>query len=264
MSIPIIYPVPNPQTRKGAIIAISICTAVFLAFTIFFFVQWSNDQQAAKEDTPSFSTLPTDQLEPGLNVHGTIDLAFDYYAETYSTDYGIRTSSNSDSLYYVIPVYDADGYFAYLISFEAYSSDFDTMDQIITQTWIDTDQPINLTLEHARIESLPNEILQYLNEWSEDTTFYDGGSFIDWCAEYGIFGTQDKALIRTKLVPYVIEETNPGSAVGGFIFLGFTVASLILLLVLIFRKKSFKTITGIDDGADSFRALRDMDSSGDA
>jgi hypothetical protein len=93
---------------------------------------------------------------------------------------------------------------------------------------------------------------------------FDGGSFINWCAEYGIFGTQDKSLIRAKLVPYVIEESNPGSAVAGFIFLGFTVASLILLLVLIFRKKSFKTITGIDDGADSFRALRDMDSQSDA
>jgi hypothetical protein len=264
MPIPVIYPVPNPQTRKGAIIAMSICTAVFLAFTIFFFVQWSNDQQAAQKDTPRFDTLPIDQLESGLDVHGTIDLAFDYYAETYTTDYGIRTSSDSDSLYYVIPVYDADGYFAYLISFEAYSSNFDTMDQIVTQTWTETDDLATLTLEHARIESLPEEIRQYLEEWSEDTTFYDGGSFIDWCAEYGIFGTQDKSLIRAKLVPYVIEESNPGSAVAGFIFLGFTVASLILLLVLIFRKKSFKTITGIDDGADSFRALRDMDSQSDA
>ena len=128
MHIPILL----PRTKKGLIIALAVVSAIFLGLAIFAYFDWQKDYHILQEKgRPDFNTLTEDQLEAGMSVHGDIDLALGAYAESYETDLGIRTSDESSSLYYLIPIFDmaGDGKIRYLITFHAEPEDFDTLDK---------------------------------------------------------------------------------------------------------------------------------------
>lgn len=235
------------RSRNGLIIRVAIVLVIFVVLTITTYNFWSSDQQALKENGQlNFNTLPLDKLKDGLIVKGSIDMALDKYAEEYETNLGFRTSGNSELIYYVVPVYDKaeDGssVINYLITYKAVPADFEAMDAIVAKTWNGSRVSAGLTVENARISKLPGKIQQYFTEWAHDTQFYENGSFIDWCAENNIFGTDDRAVIESKMVPYMINKTATTGMDPLYIWicLGVSVLMLIILLVLIFYKKPVK------------------------
>lgn len=249
-------PIIIPKTRKGAINFLTVLLVIFIIAAVVSFVVFLSDQQRLEEKgQPSFNTLPIEELEHKLYVTGTIDLAIDYYAEEYVENYGVRTSQDSESLYYLIPIYDEDnnGYltFKYFITFESDPDDFDVMERILEQTWSDVPEMTSLEIENGSITNLPDDLKQYLCEWM-DTAFYEGGTFIDWCAEMNILGTDDRSEIRSKVVPYQINKLKTlGTDISvPIMFLGFAVLMLIVILIAKRSDKpdrSFETLRYMDD-----------------
>lgn len=246
-----VIPVIIPRTRKGLIILLSVLFIICAGAAVFTYFSWSADQQALKTGgQPDFNTLSETDLKDGLIVTGKIDMALEAYAEEYDTTVGIRTSDDSETLYYVVPIYDeaADGSVSinYLITYKADPKDFDTLDAIVDYTWNDVAEPAPLAVENAEISTLPSDIKGYYTEWANDPTFYENGSFIDWCAEMDIFGTSDKAVIESKMVPFMIDRTSTAGTDPTIVWLftGFSGLCLIILVVLLLRKKP---ISGIID-----------------
>lgn len=256
-----IIPYIIPRTRKGWIILLSILAFACLLTAGILYSSYASDQKMLEEKgQPDFNTLSIDQLENNLIVNGTIVLAFDHYAESYETNMGIRTSSKSEELYYVIPVVEIDEegylYAKYVISFLADKKHFDVMDRIFDQTWFDTDYYAELQIENGRIVDLPNDVKPYFTQWLEDPFFYEGGTFVDWCVEYDIFGTQDREVIKSKITPYMIKEFGgiEANRDNAWILLAIGIALLLILLVLIFIKKPVKPSV-----EQEFSELREMD-----
>lgn len=233
----------NPDTRRAVIITLTIFIAVCIIFAGITVYSWAKGQlQLRKIGQPSFNTLPMEDLKDGLIVTGTIDLTMGNYAwESITSDTDMDTN-----LYYLIPIYDIDGegyyVFHYFIGYKAATEDVSTMEKISEQTWNETTAPVVLTVENGIIHNLNGDLKQYLAEWVEEPGFYDGGSFIDWCAEYNILGTADREIIQSKIVPYWIEETQTVGTdlLTAWVFLIMAAIFLLSLLTLklIFRKRS--------------------------
>jgi hypothetical protein len=238
--------IPLPRTKKGLIITLAVLSAIFLGLAIFGYFEWSRDHQLLQEKgQPDFNTLTEDQLEAGMFVHGDFDLALDVYAEAYDSQLGIRTSKDSSNLYYLIPIYDkaGDGEIQYLITFNAEPEDFDTLDKIVAQTWSDDPITTRLTVDNGYMWNLPDTFKEYFSEWAHDDSFYENGSFIDWCKEYNVFGTDDEAAIEAKLVPYNIYRTDKMADSGPlitWIFGGLTILLLIGMILVIRYKHPIK------------------------
>lgn len=233
-----------PRTRKGLIVLLAVLFVICAGAAVFSYFSWSSDQQALKENgQPDFNTLAQSDLKDGLIVKGTIGLAIDAYAEEYGETLGMRTSEKSDTLYYLIPIYDTDaeGYFniKYFITYKAEPGDFDTMAAIVAQTASDTAEMTSLNVENARISDLPGDIQGFLTEYAEDTEIWGGVTFYDWCAQNGIFETTDVSEIKSKVAPFMIDRT----ATAGtdltivWVFAGAAGLCLIIFLILVLRKK---------------------------
>ena len=215
------------------------------------YFDWSRTYRIFQEKGRlDFNTLTEDQLKAGMCVQGVIDLALGVYAESYETELGIRTSDESSSLYYLIPIFDraGDGKIRYLFTFHAEPEDFDTLDKIVAQTWSGEPITTRLTVDDGYIGHLPDTIKRYFLEWAHDDTFYENGSFIDWCKEYNVFGTDDEAAIEARLVPFHIYRNVILSVESGpiyaWVFGGLSIA-LIIALVLLIRYKG--PIKGFED-----------------
>ena len=245
MSIPIFFPLP--KTRKAAKITMIIFIAVCIAVIAVIYSFWARDQKTLEEKgQPDFNMLSHTELEDGLIVKGGIVFAFDMFAETYEENFGMRTSEDSEDLYYVIPIIgeNGDGSIECCIAFRARPSDFDKMEEILYQTYMEPDTITTLSIKNGVINNLRGDFLTYYHEWMEMPDFYEGGSFIDMCAEENIFGTTDKDEIRSRIAPFVLSKTAAAgvdinaawffAAIGGL--------CLICLLVLIFRKKPIKSL----------------------
>ena len=179
--------------------------------------------------------------------------------------FGIRTSDDSEALYYLVPVYDsnADGTVSirYFVTYEAKPKDFDTMEAIVTQTWSDVPLTAMLPLEYAEVDALPDELAQYMDEFATDKSFYENGSFIDYCVEFNLLGTTNRAEIASRLVPYVISRaTGPENTfIVACIFAGLGVLCLVIFLVLLFVKRPIKGVIEEQPLAEDFSKLREME-----
>ena len=253
-----------PRTRKGLAILFAVFTAIVFAGAIITYFSWAADQKMLRENgQPDFNTLSQEQLKNGLIVQGKIMLSFDTYAEAYETNMGIRSSDKSTQLYYIIPVYDVSKDnsidIKYFITFMADPKHFDTMDKIVTQTWSDVSEVSELDLKNAQIRTLPSNVKQYLDNWANANDFYERGSFIDWCAEYGVFGTADKTAIQSRIVPFMMTETAAkGTDLSTvFLLLGIGLLFLAVTLFLIFFKRRIKGLDPPSQHA-SFEQSREM------
>ena len=247
-------PVPIPQTRKGVIIVLSIAVVLLAAACVGVLLSHDKSQRMLKEyGQPDYSSLSADQLQDGLIIQGTIDRAIDSYAERYKTELGMRASKESETTYYLIPVYAADGTLQYFMTYAADPKDFEIMDAVVRQTWSDTAEQTQLTIKNGSIIKLPDDMKRLLEKWITSADFYGGASFLDWCAAQNLFGTGDTAVIRSKIVPFMMYgDKNGGSILSLFwVFLGIGALVLAVLLILIFYKKPIK---GFDTPArDEFR-----------
>ncbi len=253
-------PIPLPRTKKGLKITLAVLAAISLGLTILCYVLWSGEQQSLRENgRPSFNTLPAEKLDTNLMTQGVIDVALGVYAEGYESNLGLRTSDKSTELYYVIPVYDESTMMpSYLITYKATPLEYETLDKVVEQTWMGTGYDNYLTVESAGIAELSDELKGYYLEWARDPSFYENGSFVDWCAEYDVFGTDDPAAIESKLVPYRIYQSDGTDPVLIYVLGGMTVL-LLIGLVLVIRYKN--PIMGFEDDPikEDFSKLRDLD-----
>lgn len=243
MSTPL--PIIVPTTRKGMIIMMAVLFVVCIAITVFAYSEWSADQQVLKSNgQPDFSTLSESGLKDGLIVKGNIDAALSTYAEDYKETLGVRTSEESKQMYYLVPIYEADenGYitFKYLITYVADPEDYKTMDEISENFWNNQAGAKALTVDNARIVALPADNKKYISEWVNSKELWgEGNTFYDWCAATMIFGTDDKAVIESKIVPFMIDKTPAAGTdpVIMWMFLGFSGLCLLILVILLLRKK---------------------------
>lgn len=244
MSIPIFFPIP--RTRKGIKILMAVLGTLCLAGALIVFILWSADQKTLRETGQAdFNTLAQSELRDGMFVTGSIDIAIDWYAEKYETGYfKERASDNSEALYYLIPIYNADGFISYFITYEAKPMDFEAMEKIVAQTWSDNPLTEKITIENGEIRKLSNELQQYMRERIGDETFYENGSFIDWCAEYNVLGTSDLHEIESRFTPYIICSTpTAGTDITvAWFLLCMGILCFIFMLVMIFFKGPIKGV----------------------
>ncbi len=258
-----VIPVIIPKTRKGLIILLAVLFVICAGAAVFTYFSWSSDQQALKTSgQPDFNTLSEADLKGGLIVKGTIDIALDAYVEDYETTVGIRFSDNSEALYYLVPIYDMDkdGYitFKYLITYKAEPKDFDAMNDIATNFWNGGAELKTLTIDNAKIVDLPAENKRLFAEWASTPNYYEGGSFYDWCAETLAFGTDDRAAIESKFVPYMIQKTATAGTdpVVMWILAGAAGLCLIILAVVLIRKKPISGVANNTGDPDIMRPMQ--------
>ena len=258
-------PIPMPKTRKGAIITMIVVMVVCLIMALVAFLMWNDDQNTLKEKgQPSFNTLSADQLEHGLIVQGKIDMAFSIFAERYEEDFGMRLSDDSENLYYIVPIYNIDNNgnitFNHIMTFEADPKEFDIMNKIVNQTWSNATDFSELQIENGLVLNLGSDLEDYFYEWIEAPDFYENGSFIDWCVECRIFGTDDRDVIQSKIVPYMIDKTGtPGTDLSVvWVMLGMAVLCFIVILVLCLYKNQIKGFSDTTRHDDGFRQIREM------
>lgn len=250
------------RNRKYLILCLSLLSISFFIIAVFCTFSWFADQQTLKEHgQPDFNTIPETDLKNGLIVKGNIDTALDAYAQR-SKSSGISSSANASALYYIIPIYGeaADGSIvpSYFITYKAEPEDFAALDSIVNQTWNGADEPTVLTIENARILTLPSNIKKYYDDWANDPQFYENGSFIDWCAEYNVFGTSDKTVIQSKMLPFMIDKTETAGQDPRFIwaFGGLAVVCLIILIIVVRRKKTNNNVPNNTGGPDIMRPVQ--------
>lgn len=236
-------PYAVPKSGNKFKVLLTIIFVVCFGMSIVAYSIWVRDQELLKKHgQPSFNTLPQDELEEGLIVKGTIDIALGTYAEEYET-----RSGDSEMLYYVLPIYSTDEKdnknIKYFITYRAEPEEYDVMDAIVQHTWnenSETSSPVKFDIANAQVKSLPGDIRQFLMEWARDPKFYEGGSFIDWCAKNGIFGTDDNALIESKLVPFMIYSTDSAGSdpIIVTVLYGIAMLCLIILMIMTFSKRT--------------------------
>ena len=249
----------NSRRRFGIKIITAVLGVFGLVLAVISFFMWSADQKTLeKTGQPDFNTLVQEDLKDGLIVKGDIGLVFGTYAEQYETKFGERSFDDSEVLYYIIPVYDKnpDGTISprYCITYEAMPDEFEMMERLSEQSAYGLAYITPMTVENARIKYLPEDIRQFLF----DDGYYEGGSFADFCAEYNMFGTADRRIIASKLVPYMISKTSTAgfSLTTVWVFLGISVFSFTIMLIMTFVKKPIK---GIDPPTnDEFRKIHEL------
>lgn len=226
----------NSPSRDKLIRRLTIAVILLLVSAAIVIITWSVSHKTFnKENLAVLNTLEESKVEDGLPVRGTIDLAFDIMAEEYETTNGMRSSDNSSKLYYIVPVFEADdeGYITvnYLLVYESLPLNFDVMDKILEQTYVEPEEWTTLELDSAIIRKLPADLEGYLNEWKSNESYYDNGSFVDWCIENQVFGTDDAAAVSDKIKPYMITDTS-GSLTLVWVLVPIAAVLLIVLLVL--------------------------------
>ncbi len=246
---------------KIRIVTTTLGIVWFLGAIVAFFV-WSADQNAPKETVqPDFNTLAQEDLKDELLVKGNVGFMFGAYAEEFETTLGFRKSGDSEIIYYIVPVYatNPDGTISprYCITYKAMPDEFEMMDRLAEQSSHGLSYITPMTVEYAQIEDLPRDVRQFLFE----DGFYDGGSFADFCAEYNVFGTADRSIIASKLVPYMLYKTSaPGKSLTFvWVLLGISVFCFTIMLIMTFVKTRIK---GIDPPANNeFQQLREIEES---
>ncbi|MCH5278958.1 MAG: DUF308 domain-containing protein [Christensenellaceae bacterium] len=168
-------------------------------------------------------------------VEGQISFVIDAYSDDQASNLGIRLFSGSKVFYWLIPLFDDHGMIESFITLEAPAKYWDTLAQICQETWsVDApSKPTTLYITDAKIDDLHPVTRGMLEYWCEQTEFYENGDFIDWCIESDLFGTSERDVILSKLLPYmIVMEAKPsltGSAIATLVGIMLCVAGIILL-----------------------------------
>jgi hypothetical protein len=121
------------------------------------------------------------------------------------------------------------------------------MDEIMANSWNDQAELKTFTLDNARIVGLPADNRQFFAEWTENPDIWgEGQTFYDWGVETGVFGTDDKDVIASRFVPFMIRKTSTAGTdpVVLCVMAGLSGICLLILIVLLHRKKK---ISGVID-----------------
>ena len=161
----------------GGITLVAICAAVVMLMEIPTWLKYK------KGDIKDFSAVAAGELKSGDLVRGTIGATLGACAEEDSTTYGVRTSSKSNKLYYVLWM-DNDNFILYETGSDA---EFKTLDKIADEydayltsmdeaeksgDYADVVQPKTEMQFEGKVEKTPSKIQGYFKEWfDDDSTF---------------------------------------------------------------------------------------------
>lgn len=68
----------------------------------FDFVRGGSVEEIQQNGAPDFNTLSIEQIEERPYVSGNVEVVLECFAESYTTNYGVRTSDESEELYYLV------------------------------------------------------------------------------------------------------------------------------------------------------------------
>jgi len=147
-----------------------------------------------------------------------------------------------------------------LITFHAEPEDFDTLDKIVAQTWSGEPITTRLTVDDGYIGRLPDKFKQYFLEWAHDDMFYENGSFIDWCKEYNVFGTDDEAAIEARFVPFHIYREDMSFESGPIYAWAFGGTSILIVIGMVLLIRYKVPIKGFEDTPpkEDFNRVREL------
>ena len=140
------------------------------------------------------------------NVHGEAFAALDYCAEKYSTTMGIRTSSMSEELYCLIPVYkdDEEEYFI-ILQVDGYESEYDSLIQATQNYILGKTEDINCEPVpfSGLLDKASSEIYGYAKEWFRDTGYYSTNAEIEQHVLPYCIRTNKMNIIALHIIPVI-------------------------------------------------------------
>ena len=224
----------------GIMLIVLAVLAVAMGASLFSEVDAYKDIE--QNGAPDFNTLSVEQIKEKPYVSGNVEIVLECFAESYTTNYGVRTSDKSDELYYLVAAApsDADGYydFQYLICVKAEPKHFSKMDAILEETWADNFQGEYTTFElgTSKVRALGGKLEDIFWEYVEDS------ELVEWLAQSQFFRTSDEAEIRSRILPYMIvigeSPASPTTAVIPFVL---AAVLLIIGVLLIVKSKAQNT-----------------------
>ena len=106
----------NAAAKRASKLVIGIMLLVFAALLILAGVSILSEadqyEEIQQNGAPDFNTLSIEQIEERPYVSGNVEVVLECFAESYTTNYGVRTSDESEELYYLVAAApaDADGF----------------------------------------------------------------------------------------------------------------------------------------------------------
>lgn len=195
--------------------------------------------------------LNSSQLKPGLQVNGTIYTAVCCYAESYHETNNMLNKSETDYLYYLIPVYSSSesnsDRILFFITLQALPEQFDELDQIVSQSWSEAETNVTLAINSGHLAMLPSDIRGFMTNYVNSPDFNIDGSFVDICLANNLLGSQDEKVIQASFVPYMItvDEEDTGESVMTYCFLILFVMCLaVLLFSMLYKRPSRRILSG--------------------
>lgn len=231
----------NAAAKRNSKLVIGIMLLVFAVLLILvggsILSEADQYEEIQQNGAPDFNTLSIEQIEERPYVSGNVEFVFECFAESYTTNYGVRTSDESEELYYLVAAAptDADGYydFQYLICIKAEPWQFSKMDTILEETWATDFEGEYTTFEigTSKVKSLGTKLEDILWEYADDS------DLVEWLADTSFFGTNDEAEIRSRILPYMIDigESPTSPSVG---MVAFAIAAVLLIIGVLLVVKS--------------------------
>lgn len=196
-------------------------------------------EEIKQNGAPDFNMLSIEQIERRPYVSGNVEVVLECFAESYMTNFGVRTSAKNEEQYYLVAAAptDADGYydFQYLICIKAEPWQFRRMDTIMEETWTADFEGEYTTFEigTSKVKPLGAKLKGLLWEYADDS------NLVEWLAGTAFFGTSDEAEVRSRILPYMIDigesPTNPSV---GMVVLAIAAALLIIGVLLVVKSRT--------------------------
>ncbi len=179
-----------------------------------------------------FNQIAEQDLVEGQIVTGTIEIAVDWFAEEYE---GYGVAAKTVYRYYLIPVYydpdDSRSEVSHFIVYRAPTSRVEAMDTLVERSWSGKDDKTRIKVSQGVLSKLDSRIRRYLDDYVTGPGFYEGGSFVDWCAQNRILGSSDKAFIESRILQFEIQQIG---FLGDISLLTIALAGFVLLGLLLF------------------------------
>lgn len=208
-----------------------IVAAVFIIVgAVFLFRSLKDKALVEDEGFKDFNELSYTELEDGMLVEGEFIEAYDPFAETYETRYGIRFSDDSEQLYYVVPAGNEEEY---------ETLEYRYIGFLCGQTWFDRmDDLIDETDEYYSDEFATDPVPVSFTAKVRDMTDEE----IGWMEEYFISSGISEDEMDYYMHPVVLEVYSKEGYKAG-LWVGFgavAIGGVILVIALVLRAKKKK------------------------
>lgn len=208
-----------------------IIAAVFIIVgAVFLFRAFKDKALVEDEGFENFNELSYSELEDGMLVEGEFIEAYDPFAETYQTHYGIRFSDDSEQLYYTVPAGNDEEYetaeYRY-IGFLCGQTWFDRMDDLIDET----DEYYS---DEFALEPVPVSFTAKVRDMTDEE--------IGWMEDYFISAGISEDEMDYYMHPVVLEVYSKEGYKSG-LWVGFAavaIGTVVLIIGLALNAKSKK------------------------